>query len=52
MTNQTRPLTIEELEQVAGGFEAVEHSQMTTMEAMSKQYSNILQAVISVIRGI
>jgi len=50
MTDKIRALTSEALRQVAGGFEAIEHSQFTssghvesqTLGCMSQQMSNVL----------
>jgi len=52
MTNQPRALTIEELGQIAGGFEEVAHSDMTALQTASQQMSIMMSAVDSVIRGI
>lgn len=52
MTDQIRALTTEELEHVGGGFDEVEHSQMTALQTASQQLSFMMEAADSVIRGI
>ena len=51
MADQERVLTAEELQQVCGGFDAVEHGQITPLQTASQQMSFMMSAVDSVIKG-
>jgi bacteriocin-like protein len=52
MTNPRRELTTEELRQVSGGFNEVEHAQMTALQTATQQLSFMMNAANSVIKGI